>query len=98
AEARSLDTDGVSFAVSDSALDGDPDVVLLAPRSSPQLRLLRNDFAARGHALAVRLVGTKSNRDAIGARVTIETDRFQVTRIVSAGSGFISQHSKELLF
>ena len=48
--------------------------------------------------LAVRLVGTRSNRDAVGARVTLETDRLRRTRIVQAGSGFLSQHSKELLF
>ncbi len=41
--------------------------------------------------------GTKSNRDAVGARVTIETDVGRVTRIVTAGSGFLSQHSKELV-
>src|SRR4029434_10717534 len=39
----------------------------------------------------------KSNRDAIGARVTVETDRLRRTSIVQAGSGFLSQHSKELL-
>jgi len=93
-----LDQDGRSFAVFDYDLDGDPDLVLLAPRSSPQLRLFRNDFAGRGATLAVRLVGIRSNRDAIGARVTVETDQGRVTRIVQAGSGFISQHSKELLF
>ena len=53
---------------------------------------------SRGRAsLAVRLTGTKSNRDAIGARVTVETDRMRRTKIVQAGSGFLSQHSKELL-
>ncbi len=45
----------------------------------------------------MRLRGTKSNRDAIGARVTVETDRVRKTKIVQAGSGFLSQHSKELL-
>ena len=70
----------------------------MAPRSSPQLRLFRNDFAAGNAALALRLTGTKSNRDAVGARVTVETDQGRATRIVKAGSGFISQHSKELLF
>ena len=39
-----------------------------------------------------------SNRDAIGARVTVETDRLRRTKEVQAGSGFLSQHSKELLF
>src|SRR5204862_582520 len=48
-------------------------------------------------SLAVRLRGTRSNRDAVGARVTVETDRVRITRIVHAGSGFLSQHSKELL-
>lgn len=94
-----IDQDGRSFVVFDYDRDGDPDVVLLAPRSSPQLRLFRNDYAA-GHAtLALRLTGTKSNRDAVGARVTIESggDRRRITRIVTAGSGFLSQHSKELV-
>jgi tetratricopeptide (TPR) repeat protein len=93
-----LDQDGRSFAVFDYDADGDADIVLLAPRSSPQLRLFRNDFAAGHAAIAVRLIGTKSNRDAVGARVTIETDAIRATRIVTAGSGFISQHSKQLLF
>src|SRR5204863_2544213 len=48
-------------------------------------------------SLAVRLRGTKSNRDAIGARVIVETDRMRITRMVQTGSGFLSQHSKELL-
>jgi Tfp pilus assembly protein PilF/peroxiredoxin len=93
-----LDQDGRSFAVFDYDLDGDPDVVLLAARSSPQLRLFRNDYLAGNAALAVRLAGTRSNRDAVGARVTVETDRLRLTKTVQLGSGFISQHSKELLF
>jgi Tfp pilus assembly protein PilF/peroxiredoxin len=93
-----VDEDGRSFAVFDYDSDGDPDVVLMAPRSSPQLRLFRNDFAAGHAALALRLAGTKSNRDAVGARVTVETDQIRATRSLEAGSGFISQHSKELLF
>ena len=93
-----LDQDGRSFAVVDYDNDGDADVVLASPRSSPELRLFRNDFVAGHHSLAVRLVGTKSNRDAIGARVTVVTDQGSFTRVVKAGSGFISQHSKTLLF
>ena len=92
-----LDEDGRSFAVLDFNRDGAPDIVSLAPRSAPQLRLFRNDFKPRGATIAVRLVGTKSNRDAIGARVTAETEQLHVTKMVSAGSGFLSQHSKELI-
>ncbi len=93
-----LEQDGRSFAVLDFNGDGSPDLALLAPRSAPQLRLFRNDFKDRGATLAVRLTGTVSNRDAIGARVTVETDRMRRTKVVQAGSGFLSQHSRELLF
>jgi Tfp pilus assembly protein PilF/peroxiredoxin len=103
-----LDQDGRAFAVLDYDRDGDPDLVLMAARSAPQLRLFRNDYPERGATLAVRLIGTPSspsgaqrwvsNRDAIGARVTVETDLLRRTKTVNAGSGFLSQHSKELLF
>jgi Tfp pilus assembly protein PilF/peroxiredoxin len=78
--------------------DGDPDLAVMAARHAPQLRVFRNDFEGRGASLAVRLVGTTGNRDAIGARVTVETVKLRRTKLVHAGSGFLSQHSKELLF
>jgi len=93
-----LDQDGRSFAVLDYDRDGDSDLALMAARSVPQLRLFRNDFSPRGAAVAVRLVGRLGNRDAVGARVTLETDAVRRTKLVQAGSGFLSQHSKELLF
>jgi Tfp pilus assembly protein PilF len=92
-----LDQDGRSFAVLDIGRDGDPDLVVMADRQAPQLRIFRNDFEATPARLAVHLRGSNSNRDAIGARVTVETDRLRKTRIVQSGSGFLSQHSKELL-
>jgi tetratricopeptide (TPR) repeat protein len=92
-----LDQDGRSFAVLDIDRDGDPDLAVMADRQAPQLRIFRNDFETTSASLAVRLRGTTSNRDAIGARVTVETDRARKIRIVQAGSGFLSQHSKELL-
>jgi Tfp pilus assembly protein PilF len=93
-----LDQDGRSFAVLDIDRDGDPDLAVMAARQAPQLRVFRNDFAPRGASLAIHLTGKMSNHDAIGARVSIQTDRLRRTRIVQAGSGFLSQHSKELLF
>src|SRR5437667_6842104 len=92
-----LDQDGRSFAVLDIDGDGDPDLVVMADRQAPQVRIFRNDFETKSASLAVRLHATRSNRDAIGARVTVETDRVHKTKIVQAGSGFLSQHSKELI-
>jgi len=92
-----LDQDGRSFAVLDVDGDGAPDLAVMADRQAPQLRIFRNDFETKSASIAVRLRGTKSNRDAIGARVSVETDRIHKTRIVQCGSGFLSQHSKELL-
>jgi Tfp pilus assembly protein PilF len=94
-----LDQDGRSFAVLDLNGDGNPDLALMASRQAPQLRLFRNDYAGAHARLALRLTGTASNRDAVGARVSLETDAaLSVTKQVRAGSGFISQGSKELLF
>jgi Flp pilus assembly protein TadD/peroxiredoxin len=92
-----LDQDGRSFAVLDLEGDGDPDLAVMADRQTPQIRIFRNDFEPKPPSLAIGLRGTKSNRDAIGARVTVETDRIRKARIVQCGSGFLSQHSKELL-
>ena len=51
-----------------------------------------------GDSVVLRLRGTKSNRDAIGAAVTLEAGELRQTRYVQAGSGFLAEHSKELLF
>ena len=71
----------------------------MAARQSPQLRLFRNDFAPRRASLAVRLTRHARATATRSARAsTVETDRLPRTKIVQAGSGFLSQHSKELLF
>ena len=89
--------DGRSFALSDFDHDGRVEV-FLKNRNAPQLRLLRNVIADLPPSIGFRLRGTRSNRDAIGAIVTVRTDFGRQRRAVQAGSGFLSQHSKELLF
>lgn len=60
--------------------------------------LLRNNVGAKRNWLAVELVGTQSNRDAVGAMVTIESGGAKQLRLVSAGSGFASQNTERLYF
>src|SRR5439155_5611787 len=67
-------------------------------RNAPQLRVIKNIIKDLAPAIVFRLRGTRSNRDAIGAAVTIETESGRQTRILQAGSGFLSQHSKEIFF
>ncbi|HVI80264.1 MAG TPA: tetratricopeptide repeat protein, partial [Candidatus Acidoferrum sp.] len=88
--------DGRSFALADFDRDGRLEVVV-KNRNAPQLRLLKNVVEDLPPSISFRLQGTKSNRDAIGAVVTVETEVGRQTRSVQAGSGFLSQHSKEIL-
>jgi tetratricopeptide (TPR) repeat protein len=89
--------DGRAFALADFDHDGRLEV-FLKNRNAPQLRLLKNVLEDLPPSIAFRLQGTKSNRDAIGACVTIEADSGRQTRTLQAGSGFLSQHSKNLFF
>jgi len=94
--------DGRAFALADFDRDGRQEV-FLKNRNGPQLRLLKNVMENLPPSIAFRLRGTKSNRDAIGAVVTLETDlgsevRSLQSRSLQAGSGFLSQHSKDVFF
>ena len=89
--------DARTFGLADFDRDGRVEVVL-KNRNAPQLRLLKNVMASLRPAIAFRLVGKTSNRDAIGAAVTVETGSSRQTLFLQAGSGFLAQHSKELFF
>lgn len=89
--------DGRAFALSDFDHDGRLEV-FLKNRNAPQLRLLKNMVPELPPSIIFRLQGVKSNRDAIGAVITIETNSGKQTRTLQAGSGFLSQHSKEICF
>ena len=82
-----------TFAVTDFDGDGVPDLVL-KNRLGPQIRAMQNDCSGARKSIAISLRGTKSNRDAIGARIEVNGS----VQYLTAGSGFLSQHSKKLHF
>jgi tetratricopeptide (TPR) repeat protein/peroxiredoxin len=90
--------DGRAFALADFDHDGRLEV-FLKNRNGPQVRILKNVMKELPPSIAFRLKGSgKSNRDAIGTAVTVETISGRQTRMLQAGSGFLSQHSKEVFF
>ncbi len=76
--------------------DGDLDV-LFSVNNGPA-RLLRNDGGNRNHWLCVKTVGTKSNRDGIGAVVRIESASGKQWNMVRSGSSYASQSDLALTF
>src|SRR5580704_2383129 len=88
---------GRGLAYADFDNDGDLDLVITA--NNGPARLLRNENANQNDVLRVRLVGTKSNRDAIGAKVTLTTSTgAAMTRMVKGGSSYLSQSELPLTF
>jgi hypothetical protein len=76
--------------------DGDMDVVIINLNEPPSL--LRNDVTGGGHWLKVKLVGVKSNRTALGARVTVHYGtRMQAQEVLSQAS-FYSVNDTRLHF
>lgn len=92
-----LPADSRAFAVTDLTGDGSPDL-LLKSRLGPQLMAFRNESAGDRNRLVIELEGTRSNRDAIGAIVKVETEDSICAQSLSAGSGYVSQHTKRLCF
>ena len=92
--------DARAVAVTDWDHDGDLDL-WVNNRNAPRLRFLRNDVGQKNHFLAVRLQGVTCNRDAIGARVTVELSGKKprkLHRTLYAGDAYQSQSTKWLVF
>ena len=87
---------GRGLAVGDIDNDGDPDLLLLNAGEAPVL--LRNEGGNKNHWLGIKLVGTKSNRDGIGARVTISAAGRQRSRVLLGGTSYCSASDQRLLF
>jgi hypothetical protein len=87
---------GRGLAVGDFDRDGDLDI-LITTNNGPAY-LFRNDQPPGNRSLRLRLVGTKSNRDAIGATARIFHGGTSQARTVKSGSSYLSQSELPVTF
>jgi hypothetical protein len=78
--------------------DNDRDLDLYVVNDGQSNALLRNDLASSNRWLHVDLVGTPSNRSAIGACVKLVAGGVSQIQEVSGGSGYLSQNSLTVEF
>ena len=84
------------LAYGDFDRDGDSDI-LITTNNGPAL-LFRNDQTEGNKSIRFHLVGTRSNRDAIGAAVRIHHDGLVQSRLVKGGSSYLSQSELPVTF
>jgi hypothetical protein len=82
--------DGRGLAVLDADSDGRLDIVL---RNFYQAAGLLQNRRGSGHWIGFELEGTRSNRDAVGARIRVRSGELWQTRVVTTGSGYLSSSS-----
>lgn len=82
---------GRALAVADLDHDGSQDVVVSHQKSGTVV--LKNDTQTRGNDVHIRLIGSASNRSALGSRVDVIGTQPRVTRDFESGSGFQTSHA-----
>jgi len=85
---------GTAFADYDN--DGDLDILITNLDDRPNL--LRNESDNKNHWLTLQMVGTQSNRDAIGAQITAQVGDRVLIAEVQSGAGFLSHNDSRVHF
>jgi enediyne biosynthesis protein E4 len=79
-------------------IDGDGDLDVVLTDNGGPARLFRNDGGNKNHWLRLRLKGTASNRDALGARVTLRAGDVEQRRQLFPAKGYLSSVELPLTF
>lgn len=87
---------GRGLSTGDIDNDGDVDLLLMNVGEPPVL--LRNDRGNANNWLGIQLTGTKSNRDAVGARVSITAGRRRMFSQILGGTSYCSASDPRLIF
>ncbi|MDE0016250.1 MAG: CRTAC1 family protein [Candidatus Poribacteria bacterium] len=87
---------GRAAATADYDNDGDTDIVIM--NSNQHAVLLRNDGGNANNWIGIKLIGSQSNRDGIGAKVTVSTADMTQMREIKSGSSYASGSDTRLLF
>ncbi len=83
------------MAIGDFNNDGAVDVLISVNNGAPVL--LRNNVGAQNHWLGIKLVGRKSNPDAVGARVTYQAQDLKRSRMKVGGGSYLSAHDPRVV-
>ena len=97
-EMRFEGRDAVSRGTLFGDYDNDGDTDLLITQLNDKVTLLRNESHTSNNYLRLKLIGTRSNRDGIGARVTLTLGAESRTREVHRGYSYLSSNDPRLLF
>ncbi|HXW17797.1 MAG TPA: CRTAC1 family protein, partial [Candidatus Acidoferrales bacterium] len=87
---------GRGLAYGDFNRDGNLDLLLTTNNGAAVL--FRNEQTGGNRSIRLQLSGTKSNRDAIGAVVQVESGDLHQSRMVKSGSSYLSQSELPLTF
>jgi hypothetical protein len=82
----------VSRGLAAGDIDNDGDLDLLITNNGGEANLLLNEGGSTGNAILVRLIGEKSNRSAIGARLMLSAGSRRLLREVQSGSSYLAQN------
>jgi hypothetical protein len=90
--------DGRAVAMADLFNTGSLDVIIANEKGRALMYRPSPPDPLVGHWLELKLIGTRSNRSAIGAEVTVEFGGVRQRQVVDGGSGFCSQNDRRLHF